>query len=119
MNTAPTVHKPGLVLLGLLAAADLSTPFLADGEHPPMSVALISLGLGAASLAFLPAAWRGRRSAVVGMVATRLVSALLTLPAFFIGGVPAGAVAVAAGILALTVLGVVLTLAGARQEVAA
>ncbi len=50
---------------------------------------------------------------------TRLLSALLTLPAFFIGDVPAGVVAVSAGTVALTVLGIVLALAGSRQAVAA
>jgi hypothetical protein len=116
MNALP---RFGLVLLGLLSIADLSTPFVTDGEHPPMSVALISLALGVASLAFLRGAWNGQRSPVFGIVATRLVSALLTLPAFFIGDVPAGVVAVSAGTVALTVLGIVLALSSTRQRVTA
>ncbi len=75
--------------------------------------------LGAVSLFFLRGAWRGDRPALVGLVATRLLSALLALPAFFIGDVPAGVVAVTAGTVALTVLGVVLALAGSRQAVTA
>jgi hypothetical protein len=116
MNALP---RTGLVLLGLLSLADLSLPFVTDGDHPPMSVALISFGLGAVSLFFLRGAWRGDRPALVGLVATRLVSALLALPAVFIDDVPAGVVGVAVGTLAVTVLGVVLALAGSRQAVTA
>jgi len=111
--------RVGLILLGLLAVADLSVPFVTDGETPPMSIAVISAALGAATLVCLRGAWRGQRPALVGVVVTRLLSALLTLPAFFIGDVPAGVVAVSAGTVALTVLGIVLALAGSRQAVAA
>lgn len=112
-------HQIGLVVLGLLAVADLSTPLLTDGEHPPMWVALISLGLGAASLAFLVPAWRGLPSALLGLFGTRLVSALLTLPAFFLADVPAGVLAVSGVAIALTVLGIVLALSGTRRVVTA
>jgi len=119
MKSLPTTQRYGLVVLGLLSVADLALPFVSDGEHPPMSVALISLGLGVVTLACLPRAWRANRSALAGVVASRLLSALLTLPAFFVGGVPAGVVAAAVGSVALTVLGVVIALAGARQAVTA
>jgi hypothetical protein len=33
-------YRAGLILLGVLSAADLALPVLTDGEHPPMSVAL-------------------------------------------------------------------------------
>ena len=116
MNALP---RFALVLLGLLAVADLSLPFVTDGDHPPMSIAVISAALGAASLVFLGGAWRGQRRPLVGVVVTRLLSALLTLPVFFIGDVPAGVVAVSAGSVALTVLGIVLALSGSRQAVTA
>lgn len=116
MNALP---KLGAALLGLLSVADLSLPFVTDGEHPPMSIAVICAGLGAASIVCLVGAWRGQRPALFGLVATRLLSALLTLPAFFVSGVPAAGVAASAGIVGLTVLGIVLALAGSRQAATA
>lgn len=116
MNALP---RFALVLLALLSVADLLLPLVTDGDHPPMSIALISAGLGAASLTFLVGAWRGQRPGLVGVVVTRLLSALLTLPAFFIGDVPAGVVAASAGTVAATVLGIVLVLVGSRQVVTA
>ncbi len=112
-------HKAGLVLLGLLSLSDLSLPFLTDGDHPPMWVAIIGLVFGLASLALLPAAWRGRRPALFGLLGTRLASALLALPVFFVNDAPDGAVVAVAAAVALTVLGVVLALVGTRQVVPA
>lgn len=112
-------HKAGLVLLGLLSLSDLSLPFVTDGDNPPMWVALISLGLGLISLACLPAAWRGQRQALFGLLGTRLLSALLALPVFFVDDVPDGAVVAVAATVALTVLGAVLALVGTRRVVTA
>ena len=33
-------NRFGLVLLGLLAVADLFTPLMTDGDHPPMEIAI-------------------------------------------------------------------------------
>jgi hypothetical protein len=112
-------HRIGLVLLGLLAVGDLATPFVTDGETPPMWVALISLALGLASLACLPAAWRGRRPALLGLFGTRLLSAVLAIPAFFVDDVPGDVAALVGVTVALTVVGVVLVLAGTRRAVPA
>lgn len=112
-------HRAGLVLLALLALADLSMPFVTDGDHPPMWVAIISLVLGLASLACLPAAWRGRRPGLLGLLGTRLLSALLALPVFFVDDAPAGAVVGVAAAVALTVLGAVLAMVGTRRAVTA
>jgi hypothetical protein len=87
----------GLVLAGLLAAADLATPLVSDGEHPPMVIAYLGAALGLATLVAAVPAWRGSRGAGWVVIATRLVSALTALPAFVIPDVPAEAV-LAAGI---------------------
>jgi len=113
------IARAALVLLGLLSLADLSLPFVTDGDNPPMSVAVISAALGVASLVCLRGAWRGHRPSLIGVVVSRLLSALLTLPAFFLGDVPAGVVAASAVTVALTVLAIVVALAGSRQAVAA
>ncbi len=110
-------HKAGLVLLALLSLSDLSLPFVTDGDHPPMWVAIISLGLGLVSLGCLPAAWRGNRQALSGLLGSRLLSALLALPVFFVDDAPDGAGVAVAATVALTVLGTVLALAGTRRVV--
>ncbi len=118
MNTN-TQRRVGLIVLGLLAAGDLVTPFAAGGDALPRWVALTGSALGVASLACVPAAWRGRRTPTLGLFGTRLVSALLAVPAFFLDDAPRGAVGLAAATVALTVLGVVLVLAGTRRAVTA
>ena len=114
-----TLHRVGLVVLGLLAVGDLATPFLTDGEHPPMWAAVMALGLGLVSLACLPAAWRGRRPALLALFGTRLLSALLAVPAFFVDDAPAEVIALVGATSALTVAGVVAALAGTRRVVTA
>jgi FtsH-binding integral membrane protein len=110
--------RTGLILLGLLALFDLPGPAMTDGEHPPMSIAIAGSVLGVASLACLLPARRGSRVALITLVTLRLVSALTAVPAFFVADVPAPAVVAAAGIVALTVVGVVLVLAAGREQVA-
>lgn len=107
--------RAGLVVLGLLSLADLAGPLLTDGEHPPMSVALIGSALGLLSLVLVVFAWRGARRAVVPLIVLRVLSALGAVPAFFVGDVPAAAVAAAGLVVALTALGVALLLMPARQ----
>ena len=107
--------RAGLVVLGLLSLADLAGPLLTDGEHPPMSVALIGSALGLVSLVLVVFAWRGARRAVVPLIVLRALSALSAVPAFFVGDVPAAALAAAGLVVALTALGVALLLTPARQ----
>lgn len=107
--------RAGLIVLGLLSLGDLAGPLLTDGEHPPMSVALIGSALGLVSLVLVVFAWRGARRAVVPLIVLRVLSALSAVPAFFAGDVPAAAVGVAVVLVVLTVLGIALLLRPARQ----
>jgi hypothetical protein len=109
------MFRTGLVLLGLLSVGDLAGPLLTDGEHPPMSIALIGAALGLASLVLVVMAWRGARRAAVPLIVLRVLSALSAVPAFFAGDVPAAAVAAAAIIVVLTVIGTALLLVPARE----
>ncbi|MEV8376589.1 hypothetical protein AB0P21_27845 [Kribbella sp. NPDC056861] len=109
------MFRAGLVVLGLLSLGDLASPLLTDGEHPPMSIALIGSALGLVSLALVIAAWRGARRAVVPLLVLRVLSALSAVPAFFAGGVPAAAVVAAALTIALTAVGTALLLVPAKQ----
>lgn len=110
-----STFRAGLVVLGLLSLADLAGPVLTDGEHPPMSVALIGSALGLLSLVLVVFAWRGARRAVVPLIVLRALSALGAVPAFFLGEVPAAAMAAGGLVIALTALGVALLLMPARQ----
>ncbi|GAA1157983.1 hypothetical protein GCM10009630_65190 [Kribbella jejuensis] len=113
------MYKFGLVLLGLLALADVATPLATDGKHPPMSIAIGSAVVGLISLVLVGFAWRGKRWALAPLITLRLASALLAVPAFFASDVPAGAV-VAAGIgVAATIVGVIAVLLPKRELVGA
>ena len=107
--------KTGLVLLGVLSLADIAGVLTTDGEHPPMSIAIASSVIGLISLALVVAAWRGARRAVVSLVVLRVLSALSAVPAFFVTDVPGAALAAAGAGIGLTVLGLALVLAPARQ----
>jgi hypothetical protein len=108
-------YRTGLLLLGAVSVLDVLGPFASDGEHPPMSIALVCAVIGVASLVCLVAAWRGNRRAVLPLVALRLVSAVLVVPAFFVDDVPAGIVAFAASFVLVALVGVTLV-AGSRDR---
>jgi hypothetical protein len=113
------MNKFGLVLLGLLGVADLSTPLMTDGDHPPMSIAIGSAVIGLLSLVLVGFAWRGKRWALAPLITLRIASALLSVPAFFVSDVPAAAV-VAAGVgIGATIVGVVAVLLPRRELVGA
>lgn len=113
-----TLARTGLVLFALLSIGDVADLFLTDGSHPPYSVAITGAILGITSLALLPSAWRGWRTAIRLVCVLRVVSALTALPAFFVAGVGAAPIVLAAAIVALTALAVVLV-AGALRKTAA
>jgi hypothetical protein len=114
------MFRTGLVLAGLLALSDLFS--FALGPQP-LSVVVVSTVLGVLTLVALAPAWRSRRrGAVVAVAVTRIVSALLAVPAFFVGGVAGAVQVVAAVIIVLAVVSTVLLFAArtpASAEVAA
>jgi hypothetical protein len=67
-------YRAGLVILGVLSLIDVAGPLLTDGDHPPMSIALIGAALGVLSLAFVHYAWHGVRRAVLPLVVLRLIA---------------------------------------------
>ncbi|HET6529932.1 MAG TPA: hypothetical protein VFH03_04850 [Actinoplanes sp.] len=112
-------YRTGLVIAGLLALGDITTPFTSDGEHPPMVVGIICAALGLITAVALVPAWRsGSRSAVTAIIVTRLLSAATALPAFFVDGVPGAAKAAAALGVTITVLSVGLTATRLRRPAA-
>lgn len=111
--------RAGLIVFGLLSLADLAGPLLTDGEHPPMSIALIGSAVGLISLVLVVLAWRGVRRAVVPLILLRLVSALAAVPAFFVDDVPAAAMFAAGIVVVLAAVGTALVLVPARVLVGA
>jgi hypothetical protein len=109
------LYRSGVVLLGVLSVIDLTAPLYTDGQHPPMIIAVIGSVLGLVSIVLAVLAWRGRVAAAVGLSVVRVLSALTAVPAFYVGGVPSPIMAVAGTFIILTVVGVVLTLAGLRR----
>jgi hypothetical protein len=113
----PLMFRTGLVLAGLLAVSDLFS--FALGPQP-LPVIIASTLLGVLTLIALVPAWRSRqRGAVIAVAVTRIVSALLAVPAFFVGGVPAAVQATAAVIIVLAVVSVVLVFAARTRPVVA
>lgn len=117
-----TRNRIGLVLAGLLALTDLLSPLYVQtpegADGPPTAVLAVGVVLGLATLAALVPAWRsGSRPALRAVAGTRIVSAILALPAFFVD-IPAGLLVFAAALFALTVVCVVLVLTPADRAVA-
>jgi hypothetical protein len=110
-----TTYKTGLVLLGVMSLGDLAAPLYTDGQHPPMSIALIESAIGLLSLVLVVLAWRGRVAAAIGLIVLRLLSALTAVPAFFVPGVPAVPMALAGTAITVTLVGVVLMFTGLRR----
>ena len=112
-----TLYRSGVVLLGILSVIDLAAPLYTDGQHPPMIIAVIGSVLGLVSIVLAVFAWRGRTAAAVGLCVVRVLSALTAVPAFWVTGVPGPVMAVAGSFIVLTIVGVVLALAGLRRPV--
>ena len=108
----------GLVLSAVLAALDIvGLAGFGTDDAPPAGVMIASAILGVITLAGVRMAWRNGQNGQNGLsmvIASRVLSALLGVPAFFIDDVPSW-VPVAVGIsIALTAVAVGLIL-GARR----
>src|SRR4051794_37754181 len=103
----PLAVRIGLVVAALLGVGDVisNAAMLADG-----GLAIAGVVLGVITLACVPIAWRGGRPARIAIAVSRVLSGLLGLPAFFVDGVPAGWVVLAAVGLVLNVGAAVLVL---------
>jgi hypothetical protein len=107
--------RAGLIILGVVSLGDLSAPLLTDGQHPPMSIALIGSALGLISLVLFGLAWRGAKAAAIALVVVRVLSALTAVPAFTVAGVPTTAMVLAGIAITATLVAAVLVLSGIRQ----
>jgi hypothetical protein len=112
-------NRIGLAIAVLLGLADIVSAFqpTPDGEAgPPYIILLISGILGVVTLAAIVPAWRGNRTAARVVVGARILSALTSLPAFFVD-IPAGLMVAVSVSIVLTVVCAVLILAPANERV--
>jgi hypothetical protein len=109
--------RVGLVLAGVLGAADLAVIALTDGKHPPMAVAAVDAALGLLTLVGVVLAWRGGQSWIKAVAATRLMSALSAAPALFASDVSTAVKGAASAAILLTIAAVVLLAPALRPGV--
>lgn len=109
--------RAALVLAVLLALGDLAAGAATVGSDPAgTTIGVFGAVVAVITIAALPAAWRGRESALRAVAATRLLGALTAVPAFFVADVAAGLVIAAAVTVACAVLVTVVVLRPARSR---
>ncbi len=106
----------GLAISAILGVLDVfSVVGMGAEDGPPAAVVVMAFLMGVLTLVGVSLAWRGRRGGVPVVVASRVLSVLLGVPAFFVDEAPDWApIAVAIGI-ALTALALALIYAGRRE----
>jgi hypothetical protein len=92
-------------LLGLIDVA--LTAVIGSADAPPLIVSLGVAALGLITLLSLVPARRGNRGALTAVVVTRVISAVLAVPAFFLNA-PAWVTAVEGFVIAATITALVL-----------
>jgi hypothetical protein len=104
-----TTYKTGLVLFIVLALSDLvSMAGLGSHDAPPAWVIVVGGLCGVITLAALPGAHRGNSPALQTARGSRVLSALLGIPAYFVADAPAWAPAFVTASLVLTAVGLAL-----------
>lgn len=117
LSTRQRVGLGLCVLLGLFDVVGLALAPGAGEIGPPFPVVVFSFVMGLITLAAAVPAWRsGDRRAVLAVAVSRALSAVTAIPAFFVSGVPAAGVTIAAVGLLLTVVALVLLLAPAPHH---
>jgi FtsH-binding integral membrane protein len=110
----------GLIICALLGIADIVGVVGAGADDgPPVAVVIIGAVLGVVSLYGVRLAWTSWPRGRVLIVVTRVLSALLGVPAFFADDAPDWAPAFVGVSILLTIIGVALLYAEGRRTVAA
>jgi len=106
----------GLVIAGLLGILDLPSFLMSSdsGDGPPLPVAIVSTVLGLITLVALYFGWRGDRRALWTVAGSRILSALLGVPAFF-ADIPGGIKIAVAVFLVVTLFAVGLIVSELRK----
>ena len=101
-------------VLGLIDVA--LTAVIGSSDAPPLIVSLGVAALGLITLLALVPARRGSRGALTAIVVTRVISAVLAVPAFFLNA-PAWVMAVEGFVIAATITALVLVHQQRRRPV--
>lgn len=113
-------YKIGLVISALLGALDvLSIAGAGADDGPPPVVLAIGLVLGLVTLVGVWLAWRGDERGFMAVVASRVLSALLGVPAFFAEDAPDWAPAAVGASIVLTALALWLLYSGRPRPASA
>ena len=98
---------PVTLILATLGLVDVAlTAVIGSSDAPPLIVSLGVAALGLITLLALAPARRGSRGALTAIVVTRVISAVLAVPAFFLNA-PAWVVAVEGFVIATTITALV------------
>ena len=104
-SALPNAPAAIFAVLGLIDVA--LTGVIGSSDAPPLVVSLGVAALGLITLLSLVPARRGSRPALVAIVVTRVISAVLAVPAFFLDA-PAWVMAVEGFVIAGTITALVL-----------
>jgi len=116
-RSTPTIYGLAIcTLLGVIDIISLASLGSDTDDGPPVLVTLIGAVLGVITLVGARMAWRGGRSGVVTVIVSRVLSALLALPAFFVDDVPDWVPPVVGIFVVLTVVGVGLLVVALRRR---
>lgn len=106
MNRSVT-FTAGLVICAILGVVEVvGLAGLTMNDGPPATVAITGAALGLITLAAVGPARGGRRRGIIAVIASRVASAVLGIPVFFVDSGPGWARIGIAITLVLTVIGV-------------
>jgi hypothetical protein len=113
-TTQVTIARPSVLsnapagIFAVLGVIDIAlTGVIGSKDAPPLVVSLGVAALGLITLLSLVPARRGSRPALTAIVVTRVISAILAVPAFFLDA-PAWVMAVEGFVIVATVVALVL-----------
>ncbi len=113
-TTQATIARPSVLsnapagIFAVLGVIDIAlTGVIGSQDAPPLAVSLGVAALGLITVLSLVPARRGSRPALTAIVATRVISAILAVPAFFLDA-PAWVMAVEGFVIVATVVALVL-----------
>jgi hypothetical protein len=113
------MRATGLSILALLGVLDVVELVLTGTDQgPPVIVSIIVALLGVITLVAVVPAWRGSRAGTFIVFGSRILSAALLVPAFFISGTPGWVQVMAVAVIVLTIMGIWLVAATARTSIA-
>jgi hypothetical protein len=108
LATPASLGDAATAIFALLGLIDVAlTAVIGSPDAPPLIVSLGAAALGLITLLSLVPARRGNRGALTAIVVTRVISAVLAVPAFFLNA-PAWVTAVEGFVIAATITALVL-----------